>query len=300
MVPTGCPATRLPEAVVFGERAGEKAAQFAVAKEARKWDDAAARPHLELIRRVLGKTKTDRQSPARLMGELKKLMWAKVGAFRNARDLDAARERIRAMRTTTSMSSRSLPQSMYNTSLVEWFELRNGLFAAEAVATAALARQESRGAHQRDDFPAPDDRFLANQQLALVRRRAHLDLQEGAARDALHRGAPVPKRPLDCASGAEPSAANGRYQEFDVAFEDGDSVLDGLVRIRLNEDPDLAFRFSCFNANVCKECTMLIDGNVEYACIAKLRAGTIALEPLPNLPIVRDLVTDTLSHKERF
>ena len=64
----------------------------------------------------------------------------------------------------------------------------------------------------------------------------------------------------------------GHYQEFDVAFEDGDSVLDGLVRIRLNEDPDLAFRFSCFNANVCKECTMLIDGNVEYACIAKLRA----------------------------
>ncbi len=65
-------------------------------------------------------------------------------------------------------------------------------------------------------------------------------------------------------------------------------------------DPDLAFRFSCFNANVCKECTMLIDGNVEYACIAKLRAGLMQLDPLPNLPIVRDLVTNTLSHKERF
>jgi succinate dehydrogenase/fumarate reductase-like Fe-S protein len=90
----------------------------------------------------------------------------------------------------------------------------------------------------------------------------------------------------------------GRYDEFDVAFEDGDSVLDGLVRIRLNDDPDLAFRFSCFNANVCKECTMLIDGNVEYACIAKLRSGTIQLDPLPNLPILRDLITNTLSHKE--
>ena len=93
---------------------------------------------------------------------------------------------------------------------------------------------------------------------------------------------------------------DGRYDEFDVAFEDGDSVLDGLVRIRLTHDPDLAFRFSCFNANVCKECTMLIDGNVEYACIAKLRAGPIQLDPLPKLTIVRDLVTDTLSHKERF
>lgn len=93
---------------------------------------------------------------------------------------------------------------------------------------------------------------------------------------------------------------NGRYQEFDVAFEDGDSVLDGLVHIRLNDDPGLAIRFSCFNANVCKECTMLIDGNAEYACIAKLRAGLIQLDPLPNLPIIRDLVADTLSHKERL
>jgi succinate dehydrogenase/fumarate reductase-like Fe-S protein len=93
---------------------------------------------------------------------------------------------------------------------------------------------------------------------------------------------------------------SGRYDEFNVAFEDGDSVLDGLVRIRLNDDPDLAIRFSCFNANVCKECTMLIDGNVEYACIAKLHTGLIQLDPLPNVPVIRDLVTDTLSRKERF
>ena len=39
---------------------------------------------------------------------------------------------------------------------------------------------------------------------------------------------------------------HGRYEEFDVTFESGDSVLDGLVRIRLTADPDLAFRFSCF------------------------------------------------------
>ena len=93
---------------------------------------------------------------------------------------------------------------------------------------------------------------------------------------------------------------NGRYEEFDVEFEDGNFVLDGLVRIRLQFDPDLAIQLSCFNANVCKECTILIDGKVEYACIAKLRAGLIQLDPLPNSPILRDLVTDTLSHKERF
>jgi len=46
--------------------------------------------------------------------------------------------------------------------------------------------------------------------------------------------------------------------------------------------------------------TMLIDGEVQYACIAKLHSGLIQLDPVPNLPVLRDLVTDSLSHKERF
>ncbi|MPZ59106.1 MAG: hypothetical protein GEU91_21985 [Rhizobiales bacterium] len=94
--------------------------------------------------------------------------------------------------------------------------------------------------------------------------------------------------------------AAGRYQQYDVAFEDGDSVLDGLVRIRAHEDPSLAVRFSCFNANVCKECSMLIDGEVEYACIAKLTEGVTRVDPLPKVPLLRDLVTDTLAKKERL
>jgi succinate dehydrogenase / fumarate reductase, flavoprotein subunit len=94
-------------------------------------------------------------------------MWRKVGAFRNAADLDEARARIRAMRQNELDGLTIAPEADFNTSVVEWFELRNGLLAAEAVATAALGRQESRGAHQRDDFPKADDRFLANQRLTL-------------------------------------------------------------------------------------------------------------------------------------
>ena len=96
----------------------------------------------------------------------------------------------------------------------------------------------------------------------------------------------------------EPGDA-GRYEEFDVPYEDGESVLDGLVRIRELHDPGLAVRFSCFNANVCKECTMVIDGEVGYACMAKLRPGVTQVDPLPTRPLIRDLVTDTLSRKER-
>ena len=94
--------------------------------------------------------------------------------------------------------------------------------------------------------------------------------------------------------------ATGRYQDYAIAFEDGDSVLDGLTRIRAHDDPTLAVRFSCFNANVCKECSMLIDGKVEYACIAKLTEGVTQVDPLPKVPLLRDLVTDTLAKKERL
>jgi succinate dehydrogenase / fumarate reductase iron-sulfur subunit len=91
-----------------------------------------------------------------------------------------------------------------------------------------------------------------------------------------------------------------RYEEFAVPFERGASVLDGLVWVRTNVDPGLALRFSCINANVCKECTMLIDGAPGYACTARLEPRTIVLEPLPGKDHIRDLVTDTLPPRERL
>jgi hypothetical protein len=59
---------------------------------------------------------------------------------------------------------------------------------------------------------------------------------------------------------------------------------DRLRTMRRTGLDDLAVPFSCFNANVCKKCTMLIDGNVEYACIAKLRKGLIQLDRSPMFP----------------
>lgn len=92
---------------------------------------------------------------------------------------------------------------------------------------------------------------------------------------------------------------NCRYEEFDVQFEDGDSVLDGLVRLRYGAAPDLAFQFSCFNANVCKECVVMIDGTVEYACIAKLKPGLTQLDPVPDQQIMRDLLINTRERDQK-
>lgn len=98
-------------------------------------------------------------------------------------------------------------------------------------------------------------------------------------------------------------AANdpSQYQEFAVPFEDGASVLDALLWIRSHADASLAIRYSCINANVCKECTIAIDGVVDYACITRLVADRVmTLEPLPGKVQLRDLVSETRSPRERL
>ncbi|MEJ0068653.1 MAG: 2Fe-2S iron-sulfur cluster-binding protein [Pseudomonadota bacterium] len=91
-----------------------------------------------------------------------------------------------------------------------------------------------------------------------------------------------------------------RIERFTVPFEPGQSVLDGLRHIRATRDPSLAIRFSCINANACKECMMLLDGKVIYACTARLEPREMKLAPLPNKPLVRDLVTEIAPPDERL
>jgi len=91
-----------------------------------------------------------------------------------------------------------------------------------------------------------------------------------------------------------------REESWDVPFEPGQSVLDALRWIRAQRDPTLAIRYSCTNANSCKECMVRIGGKTVYACTARLREGTIRIEPLPNKALVRDLVTEIAAPDERL
>ena len=91
-----------------------------------------------------------------------------------------------------------------------------------------------------------------------------------------------------------------RTETFEIAFAAGQSVLDGLRILRRESDPTLAFRFACINANSCKECMMLIDGDVEYACTARLKEGTTTLAPLPKKALIRDLVTEIAPPDKRL
>jgi len=91
-----------------------------------------------------------------------------------------------------------------------------------------------------------------------------------------------------------------KIERFEVPFVPGQTVLDGLRYIRAHFDPTLAFRFSCINANACKECMMLVDGDVEYACTTRLREGEMTLLPLPKKKLIGDLVTEIAPPDERL
>lgn len=160
----------LPEAMVFGTRAGECAAQYALARRSLKWDLDSMAPYLDVIHGVPRK-KSPERPPAQMLTELKQVMWDKVGVFRTGEALLEARERIHEMRTREFQDLSISPETVHSGSMVEWFELRSGLYAAEAVTNAAIRRCESRGAHQRIDFPETRDEYQINQQIWLMNDR---------------------------------------------------------------------------------------------------------------------------------
>jgi succinate dehydrogenase/fumarate reductase-like Fe-S protein len=90
------------------------------------------------------------------------------------------------------------------------------------------------------------------------------------------------------------------WQSWEVPFEQGQTVLDGLRWIRAYRDPSLAIRFSCINANACKECMMQVDGETVYACTTRLAEGEMTLEPLPKKKLIKDLVTEIAPPDERL
>jgi succinate dehydrogenase/fumarate reductase flavoprotein subunit len=177
----------ITEAFVFGERAGSSAAR-AVQQTSIAWNQIAVDAHAEPIRELIRRRSKNGVSPAACQTELQNLMWKMVGPFRTGDKLAAALERIKAMR-------RELPnlsigsEEPFNLDIQDWLELRAMLATAEMVVTAALARTESRGAHQREDFPDSNPAFEKNQVLELSDgelRSRWVDPLRLTAREASH------------------------------------------------------------------------------------------------------------------
>jgi len=154
----------LTELLVFGARAGQAAAEFAsTAKEststvAAQAKDEARRLDQDFLRKTGGKERL-----ATLRVEMQKTMEASAGIYRNGDALTHGVEQLRSLQDrlcTVSLDDRS---RTFNTERIAALEFSFMLDVAEAIAMSALKREESRGAHQRTDFPARDDqRFLGH------------------------------------------------------------------------------------------------------------------------------------------
>ncbi len=156
----------IPEALVFGEQAGRAAASYAARRETRDWPRGAGAAAADQIRSLAAGRRGD-IAAVELLEELREVMWRDVGPLRTADGLAGAVTRLEAIRT-------ALPQVVvpdgrqFNAALADWFELRGSVVAAQAVARAAAVRTESRGAHQRDDFPHTDPAWARSQRLRMT------------------------------------------------------------------------------------------------------------------------------------
>jgi succinate dehydrogenase / fumarate reductase, iron-sulfur subunit len=84
------------------------------------------------------------------------------------------------------------------------------------------------------------------------------------------------------------------YDSYRVPVSRWTTVLDALIYVKERLDSSVAIRFSCRMAS-CGSCGMRINGIPRLACytkISELGTDTITCEPLPNFPLIRDLVTD--------
>ena len=83
------------------------------------------------------------------------------------------------------------------------------------------------------------------------------------------------------------------WEEFAIDLEPSERLLDGLIKIKDSIDGSFRFRRSCGHG-ICGSCAMKINGKNALACqtLVKDMPDTITLEPMPALPVIKDLVTD--------
>ncbi len=159
----------LPELLVFGARAGRAAAEFASARKGPSNSvlAQAADEHRRIEEQLLSNS-GNRERVATLREEMQKTMEAGAGIYRNGSSLAAAAEGLRKLQERFNNVSLDDHSRTFNTELIAALELSFMLDVAEAIVRSALQRAESRGAHQRTDFPKRDDKnYLAH---SLVKR----------------------------------------------------------------------------------------------------------------------------------
>jgi len=154
----------LLDLIVFGKHAGLQAAEFSHTAGLQPLPADAADFTLQQIDALYSSRGTEKLLD--IATEMKAVMFDHVGIFRTGEGMSQALEKVRELRERFKHVRIEDTGKVFNTELMNTWEVGNLLELAEVVTVCALNRTESRGAHARDDYPKRDDQEWLKHTLA--------------------------------------------------------------------------------------------------------------------------------------
>lgn len=149
-------ANALLETIVFGKRVGERAAAWASRESRFELGPKFLAPEQERLRRLMSSKDGERVGP--LKDDIGTVMAGHFGIIREKQRMLLGREKLRDIRRRMADLFVEDKGNVFNLDRINALQLESILLLAETIGAAAEAREESRGAHARSDFPGRDDR----------------------------------------------------------------------------------------------------------------------------------------------
>ena len=154
----------LLDLIVFGKYSGLKAAEYAGGES---YSDLPAEPEAFAMKQLNDlRNSNGKENMVDIAAEMKVVMSDHVGVFRVEEGMKVAVDKMAEIKERFKEIKVDDQGLKYNMNLIEAWELSNLIDIAHITAVSALAREESRGAHSRDDFPDRDDKKWLKHTLA--------------------------------------------------------------------------------------------------------------------------------------
>ncbi|MBN2125774.1 MAG: FAD-binding protein [Deltaproteobacteria bacterium] len=156
----------LSEALVFGVLGARKAAEAVGARQSIRDFDRLAQRHAERNLRARRHKGEEPSVAVSLMETLRRSLWQDAGIARDEKSLNNALQVIDGILAEVDRMRAGTPQELQRI-----MECRNAALSARSIVLGAVAREETRGSHYRDDFPDEEDRWMKNIHVGLGRDR---------------------------------------------------------------------------------------------------------------------------------
>ncbi len=163
------------EALFFGRWVGKSIAKDIKDIELKEVNEKMAE---EAFNRVLSiREQNGTEKVSKLRSELQESMTKNAGVFRTKESLQEQKEIIKNLKERYKNIRIDDKSKVYNTDLQEAIELGHLIDFSQFIVEGALVREESRGAHYREDFPKRDDEKFLKHTLAYLNREGEIDIE---------------------------------------------------------------------------------------------------------------------------